>query len=309
MVSTRLGSGWRKNLRRNVGAAAAALAVGFLAYALVTGWSDISSYAWHPNWGLLVVSGVIVLLSYFATGGAYVAVLESLVERHPRRLRILSAWGVSLLGRYVPGSVVMVAGRMELTRNLGVSRRATLAATIYEQVLSVGAAAAFAAAFVLIYGHFGPAWVSWLVVAVPFGLVILHPRIIGPFLGWVLRRLHREPLPEVIAPRRVLLLAAGYLVAEIILGTGAWLGVRALGGPGTGPAPFVIGAFLFAWVVAMLVIVVPSGLGIREGVFALALAQHVPGSVAVTLAVVSRLEISVVELIAVGLFSLIARWE
>ncbi len=281
--------------------------MGFLAYALVSGWSDIASYSWHPNWGLLAASALIILISYFVTGGAYVAVVDSLVRPAPRHRRILAVWGVSLLGRYVPGSVVMIAGRMEMARTYGVPRRATVAAIIYEQVLSVGVAAAVGAAFVLKYGHLGPRWLTWLVAFLPLGLVILHPRVIGPTLGHALRRLGREPLPQIIPLRRVVVLALWYLAAQLVLAVGAWLGIRALGGPAVGSVGFVAGAFLFSWAVSMLVVVVPSGLGIREGAFALALAQHVPGSVAVALAVVSRLEITLVELIAVGAFTLIAR--
>jgi len=296
-----------RNRRRNLGIAAALLAAGFLVYALVSGWSEVANYAWHPNWGLLALSALVVFVSYFVTGGAYVAVVDSLVSPAPSHRRMLSVWGVSLIGRYVPGSVVMVAGRMEMARTYGVSRRATMAAIIYEQVLSVGVAAAVGAAFVLEYGHLGPRWLTWVVAFLPLGLVILHPRIIGPTLGTALRRLGREPLPQVIHLRRVIVLAAWYLVAQLVLGVGAWLGIRALGGPAVGSVAFVTGAFLFSFAVSMLVVVVPSGLGIREGVFALALAQHVPGSVAVALAVVSRFEITIVELLAVGAFTLIAR--
>jgi glycosyltransferase 2 family protein len=297
----------RSARRRNLGIAAALLALAFLAYALVSGWSEIASYPWHPNWGLLALSGLVILLSYFVTGAAYVAVVESLVEPRPERRRMLAIWGVSLLGRYVPGSVVMIGGRMEMARNRGVPRRATLAAMIYEQVLAVGVAAGCGAAFVLLYGHRGPAWLAWLVVVLPVGLVVLHPRLIGPALGRILRRVGREPLPQVIALERVVVLAAWYLVAEVTLGVGAWIGVRAVGGPAVGSVVFITGAFLFAFAVSMLVVVVPSGLGLREGAFALALAQHVPGSVAVALAVASRVEITVVELLAVGIFALIAR--
>lgn len=296
-----------RNRRRNLGIAAGVVAVGFLAYALISGWSEIADYAWHPNWGLLVLSAVIIFVAYVVTGGAYVAVVDSLVRPAPAHRRMLAVWGVSLIGRYVPGSVVMVAGRMEMARKYGVPRRATVAAIIYEQVLSVGVAAAVGAAFVLAYGHIGPRWLTWLVAFVPLGLIVLHPRVIGPTLGHALRRLGREPLPQVIPLRRVVVLAIWYLAAQLVLGVGVWLGVRALGGPAVGSVAFITGAFLFSFAVSMLVVIVPSGLGIREGAFALALAQHVPGSVAVALAVVSRLEIIVVELLAVGAFGLIAR--
>ena len=50
----------------------------------------------------------------------------------------------------------------------------------------------------------------------------------------------------------------------------------------------------------MIAFVFPSGLGVREGAFALALAQNVPGSVAVALSVGARLVLSLVELAFIG---------
>ena len=51
----------------------------------------------------------------------------------------------------------------------------------------------------------------------------------------------------------------------------------------------------------MLVFVVPSGLGIRDALFALVLSRQVPGGVAIALSVGSRLALIVVELVFVAL--------
>jgi uncharacterized membrane protein YbhN (UPF0104 family) len=59
----------------------------------------------------------------------------------------------------------------------------------------------------------------------------------------------------------------------------------------------MVGAgFLLSFVVSMLVFVFPSGLGVREGVFALVLADSLPGSVAIAAAGASRLVLTLVEL-------------
>jgi uncharacterized membrane protein YbhN (UPF0104 family) len=52
--------------------------------------------------------------------------------------------------------------------------------------------------------------------------------------------------------------------------------------------------------VSMIAFVFPSGLGVREGAFALALSQNVPGSVAVALSVGTRLVLTLVELAFIG---------
>lgn len=297
----------RRGLRRTAGLAAGVLALAFLGWVLVDGWSAVRARDWDPDWAMLAGCAAVLAVFYLASGAGYLGVLESLADRRPPRRRMLSIWALSLLGRYVPGSVVMVAGRMELARDRGVPRRVTLTAIVYEQALGVGTAAAAAAAWVLVYGDVGPAWVAWLVVALPLGLLLLHPRVMGPASAWVLRRARREPLARLIPPGRIVLLAGWYLLTAALLAVGIWMFVRGLAGPEAGSVPFVGGAFLFAFAVSMLAVIVPSGLGIRDGAFALALAQNVPGGVAVALSVGSRLALTLVEILVVGATLLAAR--
>lgn len=57
----------------------------------------------------------------------------------------------------------------------------------------------------------------------------------------------------------------------------------------------------------MVLVIFPSGLGVRDGAFALALAQNVPQGVAVALSASARLLLTVVELAVVGAIALWAR--
>jgi TatA/E family protein of Tat protein translocase len=66
--------------------------------------------------------------------------------------------------------------------------------------------------------------------------------------------------------------------------------------PEIGGALYVASGFLLSFVISMLAFVFPSGLGVREGIFALALAHHLPGSVAIAAAAVARLVPTLVEI-------------
>jgi hypothetical protein len=69
----------------------------------------------------------------------------------------------------------------------------------------------------------------------------------------------------------------------------------------------VASGFLLAFVVSMLVFIVPSGLGVRDAMLALVLARQVPGGVAVALSVGSRLFLIAVELVFVAAAALAGR--
>ena len=57
----------------------------------------------------------------------------------------------------------------------------------------------------------------------------------------------------------------------------------------------------------MVAFIFPSGLGVREGAFALALAQNVPTGVAVALSVGARVLLTVVELVVIAVLAYLGR--
>jgi hypothetical protein len=289
----------RSPLRRWGGLAAGLLVLGFMGWALVDGWSAVSSYDWDLEPGLLVL-GVLVLLGFYAVSAlGYGAIADRLHHPGPPPLVTISIWAKSLLGRYVPGNVLMVLGRVVLSHERGVPRRVTLAATVYEQALSLGVAAAAGVIWIAAYSGGDDARL-WLLALVPLGLLLLDPRIFGPASAWALRKAGREPLPRLLATRPLLGLLGWYAGIAVVGGLGIWLLVRSAAGAEAGGPAFVGLAFLLSFAVSMVAFIFPSGIGIREGAFALALAQNVPGSVAVALSVGSRLVLSLVELAFVG---------
>jgi glycosyltransferase 2 family protein len=288
----------RSRLRRWGGLAAGLLVLGFMAWTLVDGWSTVSSYDWELQPGLLAAGIVVLLAFYLASALGYGAIVDRLHHPGPPALVTLSIWARSLLGRYVPGNVLMVLGRVVLSHERGVPRRVTLAATVYEQALSLGVAAAGGLAWLGLFG--GGDRRLWLLALVPLGLVLLDPRVFGPVSAWLLRKAGREPLPRLLATRPLVGLLGWYAGIAVVGGLGVWLLVRSAAGAEAGGPAFVGLAFLLSFAVAMIAFIFPSGLGVREGAFALALAQNVPGSVAVALSVGTRLMLTVVELAFIG---------
>jgi hypothetical protein len=62
-----------------------------------------------------------------------------------------------------------------------------------------------------------------------------------------------------------------------------------------------------AYAVGFLALVTPAGLGVREGVLTLALAQVMPAGAALAVALLSRLWMMLVELLGAGLMQLLGR--
>lgn len=282
--------------RRRGGLVAGVLVLGFLAWALIDGWSSVSEYDWDVQIGMLALGCAVLLVFYLASGLGYVAIIDRLHHPGPPARVTLAIWARSLLGRYVPGNVLMVLGRVVLSHERGIPRRATLAATVYEQLLALGVAAAGAVVFVAAYDGGGGGGRIWLLALVPLALLALHPRVFGPLSAFALRIAKREPLPRLIPPAPLAGLTAWYAFTAALLGLGVWLLVRSAAGAEAGGPAFVGLAFLLSFAISTLVFIFPSGLGVREGAFAIALSQNLPGSVAVALSVGVRVMLTTVEL-------------
>jgi glycosyltransferase 2 family protein len=290
----------RSRARRIGGLIAVLLVVAFLGLALVDGWGKVSEHDWQFDAGFFAIAILCTGVSLTLTGFGYVMLLERLAARRLPRGRLLSVWAKSILARYVPGNVMMVAGRVVLGREAGVSGRVSVAATVYEQAFALALGALASIGLLLYVGDLGQGPWLWAVVVVPFGLVLLHPRVFGPLANKVLRRVGREPLTVFLSMRQVVLFAVFYAVAYGLFALGVWATVRTFAGADAG-GPFVVGAgFLFSFVVSMLVFVFPSGLGVREGIFALVLARELPTGVAIAAAALTRLVLTLAELAFAG---------
>lgn len=296
----------RRNLMRALGLMAGLLIIIALAYTVFSAWDVITSFDWQPSIGWLALGVLLVLVSLFLSALAYEGILGGLHHPAPPVRATVAAWAKSLLGRYVPGNVLMVVGRAVMAQAHGVPRMVTLAATTYEQIIALAAAAMLAVVSLLDIGSssaVGPA--AWLVLGVPLVTLLMHPRVFGPASTWLLAKVKRPPLGALMPFRRVILMMFWYLVTSALLALGVWAMMRGIGGPAIGDPIGVASGFLLSFVISMLVFVVPSGLGVRDAIFALVLSRQVPGEVAIALSVLSRLLLIAVELLFV---SLAAAW-
>ena len=296
----------RSSRRRVAGLLAGVAILVFLGIGVAAGWDRVTAYDWRIRIGPLAGAVAALLLFYALNGLGYVLILERLAGRRVDRRRFVSVYATSLLGRYVPGNVLMVASRLVLGREAGIPRRVSLAASVYEHALILGAAALGGVVLLVGYGPDVGAEV-WLPALVPLGLALLHPRVFRPVSGRLLARAGREPLESFLSPRQLVTMLLWYLVLAALLGLAVWLVVIGLVRPSGLSAGYVGLSFLLSFVVSMLAFVFPSGLGVREGLFALLLARSLPGEVAIAVSAAVRLVVTAVEVAFAALAAVISR--
>ena len=302
-----------KRVRLAIQLGLALLIFGFLVLTVIDQWAEIQSKGVHFHVLWLIPAFAVLPLFYVLSAFGWDLILRFLGYRIGFG-RAQVAWGQPLLARYVPGSVLFVLGRVLLSERAGVPRRLTLASIVYEQAISATSGVAFAAYFIISHPDLQGQPLRWAVLLViPAAIAILHPRVFGPLADRVMRAFGREPLPEVIPLRGVLTLIVFYTLVWGVVSVGIYCVARSVTTIplNAGEVLTVGSAQAIGYVAALLTLVAPAGLGIRDAAFAWAVKGAVGGSFAVgsLIAIAVRGVLTIVELVYVGLVTALGRRE
>ena len=290
----------------------AILIFGFLVLTVVDQWSEIKDKGVHFHGAWLAPAGTLLLLFYALSALAWDVILRFLGYR-VGAVQAQVAWGQPLLARYVPGSVLYVLGRVLLAERLGVPRRTTIASIVYEQAIAATAAIGVASYFFISHPDLQGQPLRWLVLlVVPAALVILHPRVFGPLADRVLRAFGRESLPAVLPMRGVLTMLLFYAGTWVVIGLVVYCVARSVTYIPFSDVLIVGSAQAVGYVAALLTLVFPAGLGVRDAAFAWAVKAATPGNsfaVGSLIAIAVRGVLTVVELLYVGMVTLLGKRE
>ncbi|MGI5118903.1 lysylphosphatidylglycerol synthase domain-containing protein [Marinactinospora thermotolerans] len=219
---------------------------------------------------------------------------------------------VGQLGKYLPGSVWAFAAQVELARDHEVGRRRGAFATLLAVVVTLTVNLVVAALTLPFAAEEAARRWWWALACAPLLLVALHPRVVTWLLRAVPRSLRREPAARREEAERVsgagMATAVGWsLLAWLPLGLHVWLLVDGVGGAGVSAFPVATGAYALAWTLGVVVVIAPAGFGVREVVLVAALAPVLEPGPALVVAALSRLVMTLTDLLWAGLAMAVAR--
>jgi glycosyltransferase 2 family protein len=273
--------------------------VWFAARALVSNWDQLRAQPlkWQIAPGWILASAVIVWLMYAILIAAWRALLAGWGQRidYWTAARI---WVVSNLGKYLPGKVWAVAGMALMSQQAGVAPWAATGSAVILQLLSIGTGAAIVGltgAGALETAHPGARLALWLLLAASLGgvLLLFWPPVLERVLALALPAAGRRTSPPVrelgFGIIANLLAWLGYGIALLLLARGFLpdVGLRLQ------PA---VAVFTASYLAGFLALLVPGGIGVREGVFILMLQGPLGIGAATALALASRVLLTITEL-------------
>lgn len=287
---------WRQ-LRRGGRFALFVLAVLAISYNLVTGSESIFAFQWEVKPTFLIV-GIVCYVAFFLGRGAVWVYGSRVISIDIPLVLGLRTYTISYLTRYVPGAIWPFLTIADLAEALGVSRRNLLMMFTVNIILVLVIDTLYVLPFIYaLYGltgalvnlvvfalgiYFSPLWLVFFLTSLQ-RIRLVHPDL---DLGTLLRRRHLYRLLLATVFHQIIEILSYYFVIYGLLDISADV------------AGYLTLSYAIAWLLGLLVLFVPQGLGVREFTFVLLASPFLSQPIAIALSVVLRLLTMLAELLA-----------
>lgn len=272
-----------------------AAAVVYIIWVLVGEWEQLREHVWRLRAGPALLSVPLAAAWFLLRARLWQRILSCFGHTLAYR-RALRTFVLAELSRYLPGTVWHVLSRSYLSSRQGIPTPVALTAVILELALVALAATAFVPLRAIGGRHAYHSLTLWAAVAVPLLLVLAHPRVVIPLINAGLRRFSRPPLPA-LGYRDLFGMLALCALMWACLCAGFVLLASSITPAATRAPVGVAASFPAAWFVGLIAIAAPGGIGAREGALVALLGGLLPGGMAVVVALVSRVWLTVIELL------------
>jgi uncharacterized membrane protein YbhN (UPF0104 family) len=294
-------SGRRALVSRAIGLAVVLLIFGFMFRSLYLQWEQIVSYPWNVDYAALLVAFSLML----AATALYAWLWKLILERLGAELSYRKSYRIfflSQLGRYIPGKVWSVLGLVYLSDREGVTRVISGTSVTLQLLLQIVSGVVVFAVTLPLWRNAGSLpGLGAVLLAVPAGLILLHPSVVKRGLSLALRITKQPPIELSWSYR--------YLLTQLGLWAGFWLFngvayyflIRSIDPSPLPNALVLAGIFSVSWVAGFLSLLTPSGLGVMEGALALLLSFHLPLHVATIVALWTRVARTASDLVCAAI--------
>jgi len=270
-----------------------AIVAAFIWRSLSRNWDEFSAieFEFHlkPEWILLSV--LVVWATYAIQIASWRTILAGWQQRIAYR-DAARAWCLANLGRYVPGKLWSIAGLVVLAQRAGVAGWAAGASAVVVQAVGVATGVILVAA-ALRPGTFAVGLSVAAAVATGTLALLAWDRAVQ----WLARMIGRTGELRALPVATVLAAGTLTLLSWVTYGVAFWCLAQGLGVEGLS-LPVAAGVFALGYLIGLMAVFVPGGIGVRELAYIGQLAPLVGSGPAIGLSVASRLLLTLTEVTA-----------
>jgi uncharacterized membrane protein YbhN (UPF0104 family) len=217
------------------------------------------------------------------------------------------------LGKYLPGKIWLLLGRIYYYESRGKSKKSISVALYFETVtVTIAGGMIFLAALVLFQEtrpfYFG-GQPLWLIPVLILAFTSVHPQFLQKIMNWALVLFKRERICLSISYWDILRILFVSVVAWLVGGIGFYIFVASVHPATPEYILFLTGALAVSSTLGLIAIFAPSGLGVREGVLVYLLSFMMATPVAVIISVLTRLWMTLIEIGLIGVIYLFDKFR
>ena len=285
-----------RSLRRVAEVVVTVAFLGFVCWAVAHRWSEVRDVIGELSVPALALSALAAIGAVWCGFLSWRALLVDFGRTVPAT-GAMRIFFVGQLGKYLPGKVWPILTQARLGRAYGVPGRTSAAAVLVTMLIALGTGVLVTVCALPVLGDrtFDTYW--WVLLVLPIAAVSLWPPVLNAILARLMRVARRAPLPCPLSLRGIARAVLWSVVSWLLFGVHLWALLADLGGAGVDLLPRAIGAFAGAWVIGFVLAITPAGVGPREVALLVLLGSTVTPSAALVAALVSRLLMTVADLI------------
>lgn len=207
------------------------------------------------------------------------------------------------LARYIPGSIAHIAGKVYMASKYGVSKSKLTTSTLVENGMQILSITVVSILLLVFEPRLNTLPLIAKIILVVIGLLLvllLHPRIFNTLIGKAYKVFKKqEPSKELqINNKTIVRSFLLYTIGAFIIGTAYFLLTLAIY-PEISLREyfFIVGTVNIAGAIGMATPLIPSGLGVKDGVQLILLSAIMPKEIALIITIVSRLWLAITDVL------------
>ncbi len=258
---------------------------------------DIKLAIRNINWYYIIFSYLLLLPSLFFYTYAWQLIIKELEK--DKSISFFNSLGiitVTNLGKYVPGKIWFALSRIDFTKKFNFSEKNIFLSILLESFyLFLGA---------LFYFIFFLKRFFFLLIL--FLLIIITPHFFKIIFNFLLKIFKKESMKFSFPIKKSIFLLFIYILSWLFQGIAFFLLIKSFYLEVDIKNLFsLIGIYALSWMLGFIVLIAPAGLGVREGSILFFLKSLFPIGIAGLIALLSRIWITIHELLNFLIFGLI----
>lgn len=268
----------------------------FLGRELIKNWDFIKNYKLSFDPFLLAAACFVYALAFLPLSAGWFLILKYVKNPIPFIETVLY-FLITQPAKYLPGKIWLAVARMKFCKKHDVPNSITLLTTGIEGFMEILAGSYISIMAIIQTNVLGKYSLLMLTLATAAGLLLLVPRVFYFFINVYLKIVKRDPVlkSQQVSFSRLLGLQAVFITGVGVMSAAQALFLMSLAQIDLKFFPLLVSIGAFTYTASILAVFTPSGLGVREGIWYVALKTMIAPPVALVFSFVSRLWIIVVE--------------